>query len=65
MTEALTGTRVLVTGGASGMGAGIVGAFAAAGASVVSCDIQQDAGADIAARPTPPAPAPPPSSRAT
>lgn len=49
MSESLTGTRVLVTGGASGMGAGIVGAFAAAGASVVSCDIQEDAGAEIAA----------------
>ncbi|HVV08071.1 SDR family NAD(P)-dependent oxidoreductase [Amycolatopsis sp.] len=48
MTDSLSGTRVLVTGGASGMGAGVVRAFAAAGGSVISCDIQEDAGTDIA-----------------
>jgi len=48
MTDPLTGIRALVTGGASGMGAGIVRAFAAAGASVVSCDIQEEPGRKIA-----------------
>lgn len=38
----------LVTGGASGIGAGLVRAFAAQGARVMFCDIQQEAGATIA-----------------
>jgi len=36
MTDPLAGVRAIVTGGASGMGAGIVGAYAAHGAQVVS-----------------------------
>ncbi len=44
----LTGRRVLITGGASGMGAGLVKAFPRLGARVVSLDIDADAGAAIA-----------------
>ena len=34
MTETFSGARVLITGGSSGMGAGLAEAFAAAGATV-------------------------------
>ncbi|MEX5637748.1 SDR family NAD(P)-dependent oxidoreductase [Parafrankia sp. FMc2] len=44
----LTGRRIIVTGGASGMGAGLVRAFPRYGARVVSMDINAEAGADIA-----------------
>jgi NAD(P)-dependent dehydrogenase (short-subunit alcohol dehydrogenase family) len=50
MTESLAGTRVLVTGGASGMGAGIVRAFTRAGGAVVSCDLQEGPGTEIAGK---------------
>lgn len=49
MSERLDGRRVIVTGGASGMGAGLVRAFPALGARVVSMDIVDDPGAGIAA----------------
>jgi hypothetical protein len=39
MTDPLAGVRAIVTGGASGMGAGIVGAYAAHGAHLISLDI--------------------------
>lgn len=42
--------RVLVTGGATGIGAGLVAAFAAQGARVAFLDIDAAAGADHAAR---------------
>jgi NAD(P)-dependent dehydrogenase (short-subunit alcohol dehydrogenase family) len=44
----LTGRRVVVTGGASGMGAGVVRAFSARGAQVVSLDVNDVTGARIA-----------------
>ena len=40
----LTGRKALVTGGARGLGAGMAAALAAAGASVVIADIQEDLG---------------------
>ena len=46
----LAGRRVIVTGGASGIGAGIVEAFARQGARIAFLDIDADAGAAIAAR---------------
>src|SRR6478752_303840 len=46
----LDGRRVVITGGATGIGAGIVEAFAAQGAHVAFIDIDEEAGADIAAR---------------
>ncbi|MCW2916164.1 MAG: oxidoreductase [Actinomycetia bacterium] len=53
MTDSsLAGRRILVTGGASGMGAGLVRAFAAEAASVVSCDIQTGPGNAITAAAT-------------
>ncbi|WP_181780399.1 SDR family NAD(P)-dependent oxidoreductase [Pseudonocardia pini] len=48
----MTAQRVLVTGGASGMGAGAVQGFVAAGAHVVSCDITEDGGSAIATEAT-------------
>lgn len=45
---ALTGRRVIVTGGASGMGAGLVRAFPRLGARVVSIDLAADPGRSIA-----------------
>jgi NAD(P)-dependent dehydrogenase (short-subunit alcohol dehydrogenase family) len=48
MTDSLTGVRVIVTGGASGMGAGLVGAYAARGAHVISLDLQAATGAEVA-----------------
>jgi NAD(P)-dependent dehydrogenase (short-subunit alcohol dehydrogenase family) len=47
-TTRLDGRRVIVTGGASGMGAGLVRAFPQLGAQVVALDIAED-GAEIAA----------------
>ncbi|WP_216693544.1 SDR family NAD(P)-dependent oxidoreductase [Dietzia psychralcaliphila] len=44
----LTGRRVVITGGASGMGAGLVRAFPLLGARVVSLDLAQDPGETIA-----------------
>ena len=52
MTDPLAGVRAIVTGGASGMGAGIVGAYAAHGAQVVSLDLQAGPGAEIAEKAT-------------
>jgi NAD(P)-dependent dehydrogenase (short-subunit alcohol dehydrogenase family) len=52
MTDSLADVRVIVTGGASGMGGGIVGAFAAYGARVVSLDIQAGPGTEIADKAT-------------
>ncbi|MES2020004.1 MAG: SDR family oxidoreductase [Pseudomonadota bacterium] len=46
----LVGKRVLVTGGASGIGAGLVQAFAEQQANVAFIDVDQAAGADIAER---------------
>ncbi|MCJ2015986.1 SDR family oxidoreductase [Methylobacterium sp. E-065] len=42
--------RVLVTGGASGIGAGLVEAFVGQGARVVFCDVADDAAAALVAR---------------
>lgn len=47
--EGIEGRVAIVTGGASGIGAGIVRAFATAGAKVVIADILDDAGAAMAA----------------
>jgi NAD(P)-dependent dehydrogenase (short-subunit alcohol dehydrogenase family) len=44
----LTGRKALVTGGARGLGAGMAAALAAAGASVVIADIQDDLGSATA-----------------
>src|SRR6202046_3751340 len=52
MAAPLAGVRVIVTGGASGMGAGMVRAFAAHGAHVISLDIQAGPGAEIAEKAT-------------
>jgi NAD(P)-dependent dehydrogenase (short-subunit alcohol dehydrogenase family) len=52
MTDSLAGIRAIVTGGASGMGAGITSAYAAHGAHVISLDIQAGPGAEIAGKAT-------------
>jgi NAD(P)-dependent dehydrogenase (short-subunit alcohol dehydrogenase family) len=44
----LSGRRALVTGGAQGLGEGMAGALARAGARVVVADIQDDLGAKVA-----------------
>jgi len=44
----LDGRRIVVTGGASGMGAASVRSFAREGARVFSIDISGDAGARVA-----------------
>ncbi|APT33992.1 D-xylose 1-dehydrogenase [Methylobacterium phyllosphaerae] len=49
----LGGKRVLVTGGASGIGAGLVEAFVGQGARVLFCDIADDAANAMVARLTP------------
>lgn len=45
----LSGRRIIITGGASGMGEGLVRAFPALGARVVAMDFAEDAGRQIAA----------------
>ncbi|MCU1612723.1 MAG: oxidoreductase [Frankiales bacterium] len=47
-TVRLDGRRIIVTGGASGMGAGLVERFPGLGADVVSMDVTADEGARIA-----------------
>ncbi|WP_457104809.1 SDR family NAD(P)-dependent oxidoreductase [Methylobacterium sp. P5_C11] len=49
----LGGKRVLVTGGASGIGAGLVAAFVGQGAHVLFCDIADDAADALVAHLTP------------
>jgi NAD(P)-dependent dehydrogenase (short-subunit alcohol dehydrogenase family) len=44
----LDGRRIIITGGASGMGEGLVRSFPALGATVVSVDLTEDVGARIA-----------------
>src|SRR6476659_6385834 len=46
----LKGKRVLVTGGGSGIGAGIVEAFAAQGAEIIFFDIDEDGSSEVAQR---------------
>ena len=46
----LSGRRIIVTGGASGMGEGLVRALPGLGASVVSLDLNEAAGTDIASQ---------------
>src|ERR1700722_16325044 len=52
MTDPLTGVRAIVTGGASGMGAGLVGAYAPHGPQAISLDLQAGTGAEIAEKAT-------------
>ena len=47
MTDELSGKVAVVTGGASGLGAGLVRRFAAEGAKVVFCDLDSDSGAAL------------------
>ena len=49
MSDELAGRRVLITGGARGLGAGMGTAMAAAGASVVLADVLKDVGEQTAA----------------
>jgi 3alpha(or 20beta)-hydroxysteroid dehydrogenase len=49
MSDELAGRRVLITGGARGLGAGMGAAMAAAGASVVLADVLKDVGEQTAA----------------
>src|SRR5690606_20939356 len=45
----LTGRRIIITGGASGMGEALVRAFPGLGATVVSIDLSESAGTRVAA----------------
>jgi len=47
-TTRLDGRRIIITGGASGMGEGLVRAFPALGAKVVSMDLNPEAGQGVA-----------------
>jgi NAD(P)-dependent dehydrogenase (short-subunit alcohol dehydrogenase family) len=49
MVNELTGKVAIVTGGASGIGAGVVEKFVAEGARVVIADVERDRGAGLAA----------------
>jgi NAD(P)-dependent dehydrogenase (short-subunit alcohol dehydrogenase family) len=49
MVNELTGKVAIVTGGASGIGAGVVEKFVAEGARVVIADVERDRGEDLAA----------------
>ena len=49
MTDELAGKVAIVTGGASGLGEGLVRRFAAEGAKVLIGDIDRDSGAALAA----------------
>ena len=49
MSDQLAGRRVLITGGARGLGAGMATAMAAAGASVMLADVLKDVGEQTAA----------------
>ena len=49
MSDQLAGRRVLITGGARGLGAGMAAAMAAAGASVMLADVLKDVGEQTAA----------------
>jgi NAD(P)-dependent dehydrogenase (short-subunit alcohol dehydrogenase family) len=49
MVNELTGKVAVVTGGASGIGAGVVERFLAEGARVVIADVERDRGEDLAA----------------
>ena len=46
--KGIKGRTVIVTGGANGIGAGLTGAFAAAGARVVSADVNEEGGSAVA-----------------
>ena len=47
--DLLKGRRIIITAGASGMGAGLVAAFPRLGARVFSLDLDERAGAAVAA----------------
>lgn len=46
--KGIKGRTAIITGGANGIGAGLVGAFAAAGVRVVSGDVNEEGGAAVA-----------------
>lgn len=46
-TNSLEGRRIIITGGASGMGESLVRALPALGAKIVSMDISEDSGRRI------------------